>query len=140
MGFVADLPDYLGRGGPHLHDVELFDDGDRSRLAVSFTVVAAGRAWPEPDSRPPDTLASQLSEVHFRYRGLDEENALGEWQEQWESPGVLPLQVSIEIVDADGRRWPTLVVALPQRPEERRVGKGCVSTGRSRGSPCHSKK
>src|SRR3546814_4646458 len=96
MRVVADLPDYLGRGGPHLHDVELFDDGDSSRLAVSFTVVAAGRAWPEPDSRPPDTLASQLSEVHFRYRGLDEENALGEWQEQWESPGVLPLQVSIE--------------------------------------------
>src|SRR3546814_3407399 len=45
MRFVADLPDYLGRGGPHLHDVELFDDGDSSRLAVSFTVVAAGRAW-----------------------------------------------------------------------------------------------
>src|SRR3546814_8741429 len=71
MRFVADLPDYLGRGGPHLPDVELFDDGDSSRLAVSFTVVAAGRAWPEPDSRPPDTLASQLSEVHFRYRGID---------------------------------------------------------------------
>src|SRR3546814_7509906 len=81
MRFVADLPDYLGRGGPHLHDVELFDDGDSSRLAVSFTVVAAGRACPEPDSRPPATLASQLSAVHFRYRGLDEENALGEWQE-----------------------------------------------------------
>src|SRR3546814_12867822 len=112
MRFVADLPDYLGRGGPHLHDVELFDDGDSSRLAVSFTVVAAGRAWPEPDSRPPDTLASQLSEVHFRYRGLYEENALGEWPAQWESHGVLPLQVSIAIVAADGRRWPTLVVAL----------------------------
>ena len=114
MRFVADLPDYLGRGGPHLHDVELFDDGETSRLAVSFTVVAAGRAWPEPGSRPPDTLASQLSEVHFRYRGLDQDNVLGEWQEQWDSPGVLPLQVSIEIVDAAGRRWPTLVVALPQ--------------------------
>src|SRR3546814_21014254 len=121
MRFVADLPDYLGRGGPHLHDVELFDDGDTSRLAVSFTVVAAGHAWPEPRPRPPDTLASQLSEVHFRYRGLDEENALGEWQEQWESHGVLPRQVSI-------------------RTAERRVGKECVSTCLSRRCPYNYKK
>jgi len=114
MRFVADLPDYLGRGGPHLHDVELLDDGASSRLAVSFTVVAAGRTWPESRPRPPDTLAVELSEVRFRYRGLEEDNALGEWQEQWEAPGVLPLQVSIEIVDAEGRHWPPLVVALPQ--------------------------
>jgi len=114
MRFVADLPDYLGRGGPHLHDVELLDDGASRRLAVSFTVVAGGQTWPGSRPRPPDTLAAELSEVRFRYRGLDEENALGEWQEQWEYPGVLPLQVSIEIVDAGGRRWPPLVVALPQ--------------------------
>jgi general secretion pathway protein J len=114
MRFVADLPDYLGRGGPHLHDVELFDDGDASRLAVSFTMVAGARTLPERTPRPPETLAADLSEVRFRYRGLDPENALGEWQDEWASPGQLPLQVSIDIVDADGRKWPSLVVALPQ--------------------------
>lgn len=114
MRFVADLPDYLGRGGPHLHDVEVFDDGDGVRLAVSFTMVAAGQALPARDPRPPDTLAAELSEVRFRYRGLDAENQLGEWQEEWDAPGVLPLQVSIDIVDAKGRQWPQLVVALPQ--------------------------
>src|SRR3546814_15799812 len=30
-----------------------------------------------------------------------------------------------------------LAAALPDRSEERRVGKECVSTGRSRGSPYH---
>lgn len=114
MRFVADLPDYLGRGGPHLHDVELFDAGDARRLAVSFTMVGGAQLLPERQPRPPETLAADLSEVRFRYRGLDEENALGEWQDEWESPGQLPLQVSIEIVDADGRKWPQLVVALPQ--------------------------
>jgi general secretion pathway protein J len=114
MRFVADLPDYLGRGGPHLHDVELFDDGDAGRLAVSFTMVAGAQLLPERRPRPPETLAADLSEVRFRYRGLDEENAIGEWQDEWESPGQLPLQVSIEIADADGRKWPPLVVALPQ--------------------------
>jgi len=114
MRFVADLPDYLGRGGPHLHDLEVFDDGDGLRLAVSFTMVAAGQSLPARDPRPPDTLAGELSEVRFRYRGLDGENRLGEWQDQWEEPGVLPLLVSIDIVDIDGRRWPRMVVALPQ--------------------------
>lgn len=114
MRFVADLPDYLGRGGPHLHDVEVFDDGEGLRLAVSFTMVAAGQALPAREPRPPDTLAADLSEVRFRYRGLDQDNQLGEWQDEWEQPGVLPLQVSIDIVGADGRPWPQLVVALPQ--------------------------
>jgi len=114
MRFVADLPDYLGRGGPHLHDVELFDDGASHRLAVSFTMVAGAQLLPERRPRPPETLAAGLSEVRFRYRGLDQDNALGEWRDQWESPGQLPLQVSIDIVDADGRSWPSLVVALPQ--------------------------
>lgn len=115
MRFVADLPDYLGRGGPHLHDIEVLDDGDGLRLAVSFTMVAAGQTLPVAgEPRPPDTLAADLSEVRFRYRGLDEQNQLGEWQDEWETPGTLPLQVSVDIVDADGRQWPSLVVALPQ--------------------------
>ena len=114
MRFVADLPDYLGRGGPHLHDVQVFDEGDDLRLAVSFTMVAAGQTLSAREERPPDTLAAGLSEVRFRYRGLDEQNQLGEWQDEWEAPATLPLQVSVEIVDADGRQWPSLVVALPQ--------------------------
>jgi len=115
MRFVADLPDYLGRGGPHLHDIEVLDDGDGLRLAVSFTMVAAGQTLPVAgEPRPPDTLAADLSEVRLRYRGLDEQNQLGEWQDEWEAPATLPLQVSVEIVDADGRQWPSLVVALPQ--------------------------
>src|SRR3546814_11799563 len=64
MRFVADLPDYLGRGGPHLPDGELFDDGDSSRLAVSFTVVAVAREYPEPGTRHTATHASPSSAGH----------------------------------------------------------------------------
>ncbi|HVI58892.1 MAG TPA: prepilin-type N-terminal cleavage/methylation domain-containing protein [Luteimonas sp.] len=114
MRFVADLPDYLGRGGPHLHDVQLLGDGDRARLAVSFTMVAGAQPQPERRPRPPETLAREIAQVRFRYRGLDADHQLGEWQDAWEAQAQLPLQVSIEILDADGTRWPTLVVALPQ--------------------------
>jgi general secretion pathway protein J len=114
MRFVADLPDYLGRGGPHLHDVQWLDDGDHGRLAVSFTMVAGAQLLPGRNPRPPDTLARDVAHVRFRYRGLDDDRQLGEWQDDWETPAQLPLQVSIEIEDADGAQWPAMVVALPQ--------------------------
>ena len=34
MQFVADLPDYLGRGGPHLHDLQLRDAGNLSLIHI----------------------------------------------------------------------------------------------------------
>ncbi|TDK20627.1 prepilin-type N-terminal cleavage/methylation domain-containing protein [Luteimonas aestuarii] len=112
--FVADLPDYLGRGGPHLHDVELFDDGDPRRLAVSFAMVLAGETIEDGDARPPEPLVSDVTSMRFRYRGLDEQMRPTEWLERWEYGDILPMQVQVEIETASGGHWPTLVVALPQ--------------------------
>ena len=44
MRFVADLPDYLGRGGPYLHDLQIERDGDGVRLTLALTMVLAGRS------------------------------------------------------------------------------------------------
>ena len=112
MRFVADLPDYLGRGGPYLHDIRVTEDG--TRLDVAFAMVQAGQAIREASPRPPEPLAENLREVRFRYRGLDEEGALGEWQPQWLAAESLPLQVSIDVQTALGERWPPLVVSLAQ--------------------------
>lgn len=114
LRFVADLPDYLGRGGPHLHDVRVLRDGDRAWLTVSFAMVAGAQTIQVRDPRPPEPLVSGLVAARFRYRGLDADNRLGPWQDEWTTAGQLPLQVSIDIQSADGGRWPTLVVALPQ--------------------------
>ena len=110
--FVADLPDYLGRGGPYLHDVAATDGG--ARLQVSFAMVQAGQTVQESPARPPEALAEDLKAVRFRYRGLDQEGKLGDWQDQWAAVEALPLQMSIEVEAADGVRWPALVVALAQ--------------------------
>lgn len=112
MRFVADLPNYLGRGGPYLHDIRVTEDG--TRLDVAFSMVQAGQAIREADPRPPEPLAEDLREVRFRYRGLDEEGALGEWQPQWLAAESLPLQVSIDVQTALGERWPPMVVSLAQ--------------------------
>lgn len=112
--FVADLPDYLGRGGPHLHDIGVVDIGGDEALAASFAMVLAGETVEERDARPPESLAGDVASVRFRYRGLDSQYRLTDWLDKWEYADILPLQVSVDIETTAGGRWPTLVVMLPQ--------------------------
>lgn len=114
MRFVADIPDYLGRGGPYLHDVQVVNDG--SRLQVGLAMVQAGRTIAEPGPpRPPELLADHLKAVRFRYRGLAPDgDGLGDWQDGWSQVETLPVQVSIQIQADDGTRWPDMVVTLAQ--------------------------
>lgn len=122
--FVADLPGYLGRGGPHLHDIAVYDDGGGATLAVAFTMVLAGELVEEDDPRPPEPLVEGLTGLRLRYRGLAEEGGLGEWQEAWDAAEVLPVQVSIEIESDDGGAWPPLLVSLPQAGTTPQLGGG----------------
>ncbi|RPE79559.1 prepilin-type N-terminal cleavage/methylation domain-containing protein [Vulcaniibacterium tengchongense] len=114
LRFVADLPDYLGRGGPYLHDFALVDDGDGVRMTLGLGMVLAGEVVEETAPRPPDTLVEGLRGARFRYRALDETGRLGPWLDRWPASDRLPLLVEATLVDRDGRAWPPLVVALPQ--------------------------
>lgn len=113
LRFVADLPDYLGRGGPYLHDLAVADMEEATGLTLDLQLVLAGEAFPEDPPRPPETLLEGLREARFRYRSLDENGELGEWQDRWLAAAQLPLLVEITLTDADDRPWPPLVVALP---------------------------
>ena len=113
MRFVADLPDYLGRGGPYLHDVMLTGDPGHARLQVAFSQVQNTFQITETSPRKPELLADRLADVEFRYRALDAQGVLGDWQERWTQVDSLPLQVSIRVLQADGVKWPEIVIALP---------------------------
>lgn len=111
MRFVADLPDYLGRGGPYLHDLSVDGDG---RLSIAFSIVRPdnNRSLDEVAGEDPERLADGMKAARFRYRGLDREGRLGEWQDSWNNVEVLPLQVAVELQSDEGRRWPPMVVTL----------------------------
>lgn len=113
--FVADLPNYLGRGGPHLHDVAVVDGEAGPRLVVSFAMAIAGGTIEDRNARPPEPLVPDLTQARFRYRGIGEDGRLGEWVDTWEQPDTLPLQVSVQLASRRGGVWPPLVVMLPQR-------------------------
>ena len=116
MRFVADLPDYLGHGGPYIHEFHLEDAGagDGHDLMLSLSVLQpldADTGVVEP--LPPEPLVRNVQSVRFRYRALDADGRPGEWQDQWRARERLPMQVEIAIRDGEGRAWPRLVVALP---------------------------
>lgn len=123
MRFVADLPDYLGRGGPYLHELSIVDGAGGRRLEVAFTLVLGAETFPEAQPRPPELLAD-VQEARFRYRGLDAQNRLGGWQDRWDTPDRLPLQVEVTLRDANGRTWPTMVIALPLAGSYTAMGEG----------------
>ncbi|MGN6112375.1 MAG: prepilin-type N-terminal cleavage/methylation domain-containing protein [Luteimonas sp.] len=116
LEFVADLPDYLGRGGPYLHRLEVERaEGGTLRLVVSFRMVQGGAVVGDgrSDAMAPEVLADGLRAVDIRYRGLRADGKPSEWQADWNQGDAMPLQVELRLRDADGRAWPPLLVALP---------------------------
>ena len=89
MRFVADLPDYLGRGGPHVHVLSLAGGDAGLQLQVAFHMVQAGVLLPA--ARPPEPLADALAVVRFSYRSLATDGQPGPWLETWEEASVLVL-------------------------------------------------
>jgi len=119
MRFVADVPDYLGRGGPYLHDLSVDGQAPKLRLQIVLAQVQSAQALTETRPLPPEPLADGLLEVRFAYRGRqDAFGTLGDWQPQWDASDRMPLLVRIDLRDAKGA-WPPLVVALPQAPNAR---------------------
>ncbi|KRG45553.1 general secretion pathway protein GspJ [Stenotrophomonas panacihumi] len=119
MRFVADVPDYLGYGGPYLHDVGVEGQGAARHLRIQLTQVQAGETLTPAKPVPAEPLADGLVEVRFSYRGFDpRERRMGDWQAQWPDSDRLPRWVRIELRDAQGD-WPALLVALPQATTER---------------------
>ena len=112
MRFVADLPEYLGRGGPHLHALSVTGGGDGIALQIDFRMVLAGATVAAGNARPPEPLAEGLRSVGFAYRTIRRDGVAGPWLNTWEHPDALPSQVRVRIADTRGA-WPDMVVALP---------------------------
>jgi len=114
LRFVADVPDYLGLGGPYLHDIDVHGQAPAQQLRITLVQLQGGKPVAAAQARPPEILADGLVEVRLAYRGFDPaRDGPGEWQEEWTDSDRLPRWVRIELRDVRGS-WPPLLVVLPQ--------------------------
>jgi len=115
IAFVAELPPYLGRGGPGLHELALKRDADgRVTLGIGFASVLAGQVVADVPPREPELLVEDVRDFRVRFRSRDLPGQPGGWMERWERVDTLPLQVEITITSASAGIWPPLLVTLPQ--------------------------
>ena len=112
MLFAADLPGYLGRGGPYLHALQVDGRDGQQRLLLDLVLLQEGERIAENPPRPPEVLVENLKSVQLRYRGIDASTGqVSDWMPRWDDTRRLPMLVEIKIVPARGAPWPTLVVA-----------------------------
>ncbi len=112
MQFVADMPGYLGQGGPQAQEIYLDRARDGSRgLFFNFYPLHLLDEEAEPPKGEPVLLFSGARRVRFEYRGVDEEGELADWEDRWEDPSLLPVMVAIRLEPVDERlRWPDIEV------------------------------
>lgn len=114
--FVAPMPGYLSRGGPHVQWLRI--ERGRDGMALLFDHVQLNGYDPEQpkpdDARPPVVLLEGIRSAAFEFRALDETGELGDWTDVWEDPQQMPLMVRllVEFDSGDARMWPALEVPL----------------------------
>ena len=114
--FVAPMPGYLSRGGPHVQNLAIVDDGRGQRLEFTHAQLN-GYDPDEPlsEGRDPVVLLDGFVNGRFEYRALDENGELGDWEEEWDDDAQrLPLMVRLHVEFEDGNRrtWPELEVSV----------------------------
>lgn len=109
LRFGADMNSYLGLGGLYLVELVREPQGEDTRLLLRRTLLSEYRQR-NTENRPQQAvLVDRLGELRIAYYGSEQASAAPAWQSQWHSNEGLPGLVRVDISDADGRRWPTLV-------------------------------
>ena len=118
--FVAPMPGYLGHGGPYVQQLS-FEPGPGGRELVFHHVMLNGydaREDSVENDSEPVVLLDRIRVARFQYRAIDERGELGDWRDEWDKPGQLPLMIKVELEferDA-GMTWPELVIPLMVDP------------------------
>ena len=117
LRFVAPMPGFLARGGPHVQWLSFTRSRDRG-LQLTFDHAQLNGYDPDnpkgKSKREPVVLMDGISEGRFEFRSLDENGELDEWSSSWDDPQRMPLMVRVKLeFERDSQqRWPMLEIPL----------------------------
>ena len=111
--FVAQMPGYLGFGGPQVQELT-FERSDEGLALVISHALLQGFEEEKLYERAPIVLLDRIEQAEFQFLGWDEEGELTGWTSDWEDPQRLPLAVSldIEFIEEVFVSWPRLTASV----------------------------
>ena len=117
--YVAQMPGYLGAGGPQVQLVEVAnaDDGE---LVVQFShALLQGFEEDRLYDRDPVILLARVGSADFEFLGKDEQGELTGWTTSWDQQDILPVAVRLNLEFSEGLnlRWPDLVAGVRLDPQ-----------------------
>jgi general secretion pathway protein J len=113
--FVATMPGYLSRGGPHVQRLALVRGQGGLQLEFSHSQLNGyDPMLPLGGDREPVVLLAGIARGGFEYRQREVDGLLGPWTREWEQPSMLPQQLRLwlEFDNDDPRHWPELEVPM----------------------------
>lgn len=130
LRFVAPMPGYLSKLGPQLQTVSLVEDGHSSyRLEVTLALLPPDGGDPQPLGEP-EVLLRGIGKGTFAYRGMDDQNRPGDWQDTWTDSRRMPSLVRIALEVGGNVAFPTLVAPIRIDPSASRNGFGMMRGNR----------
>lgn len=130
LRFVAPMPGYLSRLGPQLQTVSLVRDGrDGYRLEVALAMLPPDGGDPKPLGEP-EVLLRGIRRGAFSYRGMDDKNQPGDWQDTWGDGRRTPSLVRLALDTGGNVVFPTLVAPIRLDPTASRNGFSLTRGGR----------
>jgi len=111
--FVAPMPGYLGFGGPQVQELS-FEQSDHGLALVLSHALLQGFEEEKLYQRDPIFLLDRIDQASFQFLGLDEQEQLSGWTDDWAEPNKMPVAVSLEIEFEEGvfTSWPLLSASV----------------------------
>jgi general secretion pathway protein J len=112
LRFVAPMPGYLSKLGPQLQTVSLVDDGHSTfRLEVALALLPPDGGDFQPLGEP-EVLLRGIRKGSFAYRGMDDRDRPGDWQDSWGDHRRTPSLVRLTVETEGNVAFPTLVAPI----------------------------
>jgi general secretion pathway protein J len=115
ISYVAPMPGYLSRGGPHVQRLAVVNHRGNLRLEFTHSQLNGFESGDViGGDREPVVLVAGLAGARFEFRQREADGVLGPWTSEWDLPGVLPqqLRLLVEFPRDDLRQWPSLEVPI----------------------------
>ena len=111
--YVAQMPGYLGFGGPQVQELEFVRTEEGLELVLSHALLQ-GYEEDYLYERQPILLLDKVKTAEFNFLGMDENGEMTQWSPAWEDESILPAAVSLDVEFIDGVyiQWPVLITSV----------------------------